>query len=399
MPRIHTRQNNSQPVLDQEQVVQLISVWIQNKRKVHCNRCNTTTTFHRKGFESKQPHIPVFKCATCTQQQGAAEVREYFIAHSETTRNQIFGNSESMEILDDFPATQSTQGIQEAPTIIHLETSPPLNSQVTSDTLLQQLLQTVESLRQELAATRQELADLKRQHQPVTTPSLDESSSTSIQPVHTGTHPNPWHQPERTANVAQSLFLEKAREKTQQQRFKASARMLQYPSSNQGYEHVYIPTKVRLPVGKLRTLLRRLGISNGRIIDIHYPVRNVAGILVRKEFVEEFKETLIKRGGQVIDDFDPSKGTTIQDPKYADYNEDQRDQIASYIHQTRLEKSLQHIREPVKFSVARYFYQQNWIPRTTFDTIMATRPPRPEDMFNQVTDIQPTAEPRSSFTF
>ncbi|CEP13684.1 hypothetical protein [Parasitella parasitica] len=98
--------------------------------------------------------------------------------------------------------------------------------------------------------------------------------------------------------------------------------MLQPPSPNQGYEHVYIPTKVRLPVG----------------------------ILVHKEFVEGFKATLINRGGQVIEDFDTRKGNTIQDPKYDDYTEHQRDQIAPYIHQSRLEKSLRHIREPVNSS-------------------------------------------------
>lgn len=156
--------------------------------------------------------------------------------------------------------------------------------------------------------------------------------------------------------------------------------MIQYPSTNQGYEHVYIPTKVRLPVGKLRTLLRRLGISNGRIIDIYYPIRNVARILIHKEFVEDFKATLIERGGRVIEDFNPCKGITIQDLKYPEHTKAQRGQIAIYIYQRRLEKSLCHIREPVEFSVARYFYKQEWISRTIFEEIMATRAPKPEDV-------------------
>ncbi|CEP06800.1 hypothetical protein [Parasitella parasitica] len=330
----------------------------------------------------------------------AASIREYFINHSETTRNQILGNPDSMDTLDDPQDTQQTVlETQETQASVHYELPMQLNSQASTENLLQQLLHMVESLKQELATTRQELADLKRQHQTLDGISPSQTPAATTQPEPARNSTNPWNQPERTASLTQSLFLEKERERKQQQRYVASARMLQPPSPNQGYEHVYIPTKVRLPVGKLRTLLRRLGISNGRIIDIHYPVRNVAGILVHKEFVEDFKATLINRGGQVIEDFDPRKGNTIQDPKYADYTEHQRDQIASYIHQSRLEKSLRHIREPVKFSVARYFYQQNWISKPIFDSIMATRSPIPDEVFRKADNTQPTAEPRSSYTF
>ncbi|KAI8641807.1 hypothetical protein BD408DRAFT_345276 [Parasitella parasitica] len=304
-----------------------------------------------------------------------------------------------MDTFDDPQTTQTTSGTPAEPAPTLCEATIPTNSQTASDPVIQQLLQTVELLQRELAATRQELADLKRQQLPVANLPATHTPTFASQPAHPAGTTNPWNQPDRIANVTESLFAEKERERKRQQRYETSARMLQYPSSNQGYEHVYIPTKVRLPVGKLRTLLRRLGISNGRIIDIHYPVRNIAGILVHKDFVDDFKNTLIKRGGRVIEDFDPRSGTTIQDPKYADYTENQRDQIASYVHQSRLEKSLRHIREPVKFSVARYFYQQCWISKPIFDEIMATRSPMPEAIFGQDATITQTLEPRSSITF
>ncbi|KAI7902137.1 uncharacterized protein BX663DRAFT_552561 [Cokeromyces recurvatus] len=120
---------------------------------------------------------------------------------------------------------------------------------------------------------------------------------------------------------------------------------------------ITIPTKTRIPVGKLRTILRHLGISNGQLLDIHYPARNLAAILVHNDYSSELKSTLKQRGVTVDEEFDPSNGKTLMDPKYNDHSEYQRDQIGSFIHKRRLATALQHIREPVKFAVARYFIQ------------------------------------------
>ncbi|KAI9471979.1 MAG: hypothetical protein EXX96DRAFT_622164 [Benjaminiella poitrasii] len=68
----------------------------------------------------------------------------------------------------------------------------------------------------------------------------------------------------------------------------AAAHFFQRPSTN----HIYIPTKARIPIGKLRTTLRHLGIPNGKLLDIHYPTRNI----VYNDYVPELKSTLHQRG-------------------------------------------------------------------------------------------------------
>ncbi|KAI7902136.1 uncharacterized protein BX663DRAFT_552560 [Cokeromyces recurvatus] len=177
----------------------------------------------------------------------------------------------------------------------------------------------------------------------------------------------------------------------------AAARFFQKPSSTQGFNYIYIPTKARIPVGKLRTTLRRLGIPNVRLLDIHYPARNLVAILVHMDYVSEFKSTLQQRGVTVDEDFDPFNGKTIMDPKYKDHTDFQCDQIASFIHKRRLETALQHIREPVKFAVARYFFQQHWISKAVFDQTMASRSSRPTDIF--ISGISQPTQQRASYTF
>ncbi|KAI7898155.1 uncharacterized protein BX663DRAFT_268604, partial [Cokeromyces recurvatus] len=144
---------------------------------------------------------------------------------------------------------------------------------------------------------------------------------------------------------------------------------------------IYIPIKARIPVGKLRTILRRLGILNGQLLDIHYPARNLATILVHNDYSSELKSTLKQRGVTVDEEFDPFNGKTLMDSKYNNHSEYQRDQIASFVHKRRLITALQHIREPVKFAVARYFFQQQWISKAVFDQTMASRSSLLDDVF------------------
>ncbi|KAG1264435.1 hypothetical protein G6F65_014370 [Rhizopus arrhizus] len=64
----------------------------------------------------------------------------------------------------------------------------------------------------------------------------------------------------------------------------------------------------------------------------------------------------------------------------------ERDTIASEIQQTRLERALQHIRPPVKFAVARFFLEKQWISKSAFDTLSAERTqPQLTSIFEQNT--------------
>ncbi|PHZ17195.1 uncharacterized protein RHIMIDRAFT_288140 [Rhizopus microsporus ATCC 52813] len=49
-----------------------------------------------------------------------------------------------------------------------------------------------------------------------------------------------------------------------------------------------------MPVGQLRSRLRQLDINNSRILDIHYPTRNVVALLVHNDYAPELKSYVQK---------------------------------------------------------------------------------------------------------
>ncbi|KAG0802931.1 hypothetical protein G6F18_014088 [Rhizopus arrhizus] len=61
------------------------------------------------------------------------------------------------------------------------------------------------------------------------------------------------------------------RQKNRVRKEEAAARFFQPPSTNQGFQYLYVSTKSRVPVGKLRSYLRNMGVNNARVLDIHYP--------------------------------------------------------------------------------------------------------------------------------
>lgn len=54
----------------------------------------------------------------------------------------------------------------------------------------------------------------------------------------------------------------------------------------------------------------------------------------------------------------------------------EKDTIASELQQARLERALDHIRAPVKFAVARFFLDKQWISKQKYDSLTADRNPQ-----------------------
>ncbi|KAG1136615.1 hypothetical protein G6F37_012520 [Rhizopus arrhizus] len=127
----------------------------------------------------------------------------------------------------------------------------------------------------------------------------------------------------------------------------AAARFFQPPSENQDFKYHYVPTKARIPVGTLRTTFRKFGINNARLLDVHYPARNIAAILIHNDYEQEFKDLLRQHHVPIKDDFKPFSGTILADAKYADLLSEERDSIATELQMTRLSRALDHIRPPV----------------------------------------------------
>ncbi|KAG1607774.1 hypothetical protein G6F46_012048 [Rhizopus delemar] len=101
-----------------------------------------------------------------------------------------------------------------------------------------------------------------------------------------------------------------------------------------------------------------------------------AALLVHNDYAPELKEHLKKFRIQVKEDFDPCDGSILKDPKYENSSNEERDNMAYMHHCNRMERALTYIRPPVKFAVARYFYEQGWIGKSLFDEIVTSHRPQ-----------------------
>ncbi|KAI9490831.1 hypothetical protein BDB00DRAFT_734334, partial [Zychaea mexicana] len=158
----------------------------------------------------------------------------------------------------------------------------------------------------------------------------------------------------------------------QQRRLAAAARSFQLPSETHGFQYIHVPSRARQPAGQIRANLRRFGIGNSRVLDIQYPARQLVGILVHNDYAPTVKEKLQSINIKTTT-FDPLDPKNIHDPKYKDESRDTKAQIALELQYQRALRSLQYIREPVKYAVARAFHDCGWIATEDLKEILAKR--------------------------
>ncbi|EIE88242.1 hypothetical protein RO3G_12953 [Rhizopus delemar RA 99-880] len=132
-------------------------------------------------------------------------------------------------------------------------------------------------------------------------------------------------------------------------------------------------SQARVPIGQIHSRLRKLDINNSRIIDIHYPDRNIVALLIHNDYEDELRQQLQRFKVTIKEDFNPCDPQVLRDPKYADRTPAEREDLAFMHHCNRIERALQYIRTPVKFSVARYFYLKGWISKQLLQETLPTR--------------------------
>jgi hypothetical protein len=121
-----------------------------------------------------------------------------------------------------------------------------------------------------------------------------------------------------------------------------------------------LPIKARAPIGQIRTRLRKLGITNNRILDVDYPDRDAVALLVHSDYVNELRKQLERFKAPLKDDFDSCDPKALRDPKYADISPEERANFALMHHSDRVTRALSFICAPVKYAVARLFYSKGW---------------------------------------
>ncbi|CAO3577426.1 unnamed protein product [Absidia cylindrospora] len=225
-----------------------------------------------------------------------------------------------------------------------------LQAQLTArDTIIQQLQQSLASIPSPTLSPNprpQQQQQQQQQQQPPTPPT---------------DHTNPWSNKDQVQQLRQPLSsapLSRAYQKTQ-----AVARTFFPVSPTRGFTYLYLNTNKRLPTKELRRKFRRLGINTNRLIDIHYPTRNVIATLVHNDFQQEFVEQLATFGITPIDHFDPLDPQHIQNPDYTDdtTSQDEKEQFAFQTVNKRMTRTLQFVRESLRYAVSDYFIQEGWI--------------------------------------
>ena len=232
-------------------------------------------------------------------------------------------------------------------------------SEVTSE--LTRAHTRIEELEHENATLREQLTEPQLTSKPteIETSSASKYATNPSQNTNLAgnQHNNPWSQPERLRHL-KTKPTKKASPATVLRRQQAAARAFMPPSPTQGFCITYFPNRSRLPTSQTRANLRRLGIDNSRVLDIHYPDRKVVGLLTHNDYVADMISVFDTHGITRLTNYDPCDPKHLQDPKLKDLTPEERTAKAISIQHNRILNAIDFIRTPVKLAVAYDFHQK-----------------------------------------
>ncbi|KAG1395825.1 hypothetical protein G6F58_011861 [Rhizopus delemar] len=162
------------------------------------------------------------------------------------------------------------------------------------------------------------------------------------------------------------------RRKTTARQMEAIHRRFVPVAAHHDYEYVYLPSRYREPISSLRSKLHKLKINNARVLDVHYPDRQVVALLVHTEYTADLLAAFAKAKVEPIQGFNPLNPDLLRDPKYANLSESDRAAKCTEVHQARLVRALKHIRESVRPAVARSFFVKDWITLDQYKEVIPT---------------------------
>ncbi|KAG2190903.1 hypothetical protein INT47_004827 [Mucor saturninus] len=161
-------------------------------------------------------------------------------------------------------------------------------------------------------------------------------------------------------------------------------------NDNQGYIYIYYPAKSRISRKQQRSNLKKLGVINGRILDIHYPARNVVALLVHINYKQELIDTLLKSKVSQIEKYDPTNPATITDPQYNSIRVEERGKLAEKKHNERIVRALPFIRHHISRSVAAFFVKEKLITTEQHENFITEWNKKFEQQTNKQKNNTPT---------
>ncbi|KAL9543418.1 hypothetical protein PS6_009296, partial [Mucor atramentarius] len=134
-------------------------------------------------------------------------------------------------------------------------------------------------------------------------------------------------------------------------------------SSNQGFQHLYLPSRGRRPYNEVRELLyEKVQMERGAVIDIHYPSSTVIALLVHNDYVETATQLLRTKKLAPIEGFNPYDHNNLGNKEYAKLSVPERETKMKEIVEHQPYVTIESIKRPaVKLSVARDFHRKGKI--------------------------------------
>lgn len=362
----------------------LNSLFDQKKKDFSCRNgvCSKATIRRHGTMKNTLPPQTHFRCHTCTKLYSAYEMYQLLNAPAVTPNNTGTTTNSSEDIAEMEFDSLSSQSPNDFMTQIMNELQTQRERLDQHDTMyneIQRLQKELENAKAQIAELEETNRQLRQQvHPPPTARQLDQDDfpllSTSTQQIpSTNNTASQWSHP-----LPQRIRKPPISPETQQRRLEAAARAFQRPSETHGFQYLYFPSRARMPIGQMRACLRRFGIENNRVLDIHYPARQTIALLVHNDFVTPMLEKLRAVNIHQIE-FNPLDPNHIHDPKYHDAADEVKAQLAQELQVNRARRAVKHIRAPIKYAVARDLYNKGWLPLEELKTLLATRWSHPDD--------------------
>ena len=124
-----------------------------------------------------------------------------------------------------------------------------------------------------------------------------------------------------------------------------------------GYTMVYMPSPRRTQHGEVRRALALLGVPQACIIDIHFPVRGIIGLLIHRSFDVELRSLLRQAKINPKDDFNPVAANTVTQTEHAEKTEEERvEQARTYYRQHMLRACLRMPKVHLGWAILRHYH-------------------------------------------
>jgi hypothetical protein len=153
---------------------------------------------------------------------------------------------------------------------------------------------------------------------------------------------------------------------------RAGLRLFTPVSANQGFTHLYLPVRSRIPYKRIREELRKAQINTSSVLDIFYPASKVVCLLIHNDYVSTAVSLLEKENLVPILDFNPIDPRHLADPKYKEASLQERTAQMQTVHQKQTTRTLNVLRSPVKLAVARDYHRKGWISSSYLHDLVHT---------------------------